>query len=148
MTSKFDFHVSFRMRHPTISVKILVDALGLTPKWSWQVGEPRRTRKGAALPGRYADSYCTFDVASGEDGAITECLREFLAGLSSLQRDFICNVSATGGSAAFYVFWYPNGDTGEVFEADLLAMLGELGISLMLNVYDDRNTPGDGAGSE
>jgi hypothetical protein len=54
------------------------------------------------------------------------------------KREFVRHVCATGGSAAFYVFWYPNGDTGEIFEASLLSALGDMGISLMLNVYDDR----------
>jgi hypothetical protein len=62
------------------------------------------------------------------------------------KREFIRNLCTTGGSAAFYVFWYPNGDTGEVFEAPLLLALGEVGIALMLNVYDDRETPDEEVG--
>jgi hypothetical protein len=55
------------------------------------------------------------------------------------KQEFIRNVAKTGGSAAFYIFWYPNGDTGDVFDASLLSALGEAGVALMLNVYDDRD---------
>jgi hypothetical protein len=40
----------------------------------------------------------------------------------------------------FYIFWYPNGDTGEVFETALLLKMAELGIDFGLNVYDDRQS--------
>jgi hypothetical protein len=139
--AKFGYRVSFRIRHPSIAVTELADCLPIAPVWSWQVGETRRTPKGSPLAGVYRDSYCTFDLGGGEDGEVAEHILRSLEGLTP-KREFIRDVSTTGGSAAFYVFWYPNGDTGEVFEAPLLSALGEAGIALMLNVYDDRETLG------
>jgi len=123
-----------------MSVSELAGVLPITPNWSWQVGEGRRTPRGTRLSGVYSDSYCTFDVAAGEDGEVAEHVRETFKRMNN-KREFIRRVCSTGGSAAFYVFWYPNGDTGEVFEGSLLLALGEVGIALMLNVYDDRNAP-------
>jgi hypothetical protein len=124
-----------------MAVTELADCLPIAPVWSWQVGEARRTQKGSPLTGVYRDSYRTFDLGGGEDGEVAKHILSDLEGLTP-KREFIRNVSATGGSAAFYVFWYPNGDMGEVFEAPLLSALGEAGIALMLNVYDDRETLG------
>ena len=46
-------------------------------------------------------------------------LRPRAAGLRELR--------ATGGTVSFYVFWHPNGDTGETFDDGLLLEMGELG---------------------
>ena len=123
----------------------LADVLPIAPSWSWQVGDARRTPRGPRLPGVYSDSYCTFDIAAEEDGEVAQHILEALERLIG-KREFIRNLCKTGGSAAFYVFWYPSGDTGEVFEGSLLLALGELGIALMLNVYDDRTTLDEDAG--
>lgn len=37
----------------------------------------------------------------------------------------------------FYVSWYTNGDTGEVFETALLKDMADLGIELGINAYAD-----------
>jgi hypothetical protein len=141
MANPFRYSIYFRIRHPSMAVTGLADCLPNAPQWNWQVGEARRTPKGSPLAGVYRDSYCTFDLGGGEDGEVAKHILRALEGLTP-KRDFIRNVSTTGGSAAFYVYWYPNGDTGEVFEAPLLSALGESGIALMLNVYDDRETLG------
>jgi hypothetical protein len=38
----------------------------------------------------------------------------------------------------FHVFWYPNGDTGEVFGTELLRNMAKMGIEAGINVFDDR----------
>jgi hypothetical protein len=42
----------------------------------------------------------------------------------------------------FYVFWHPNGDTGELFTPELLGKMASLNIAFGLNVYDDRPLAG------
>lgn len=49
----------------------------------------------------------------------------------------LAEVCRTGGSLNFYVYWYPNGDTGAVFSPELLGKMASLKIALGLNVYDD-----------
>lgn len=39
----------------------------------------------------------------------------------------------------FYVFWYPTGDTGEMFGTELLLDMAEMGVELGINVYEDRS---------
>jgi hypothetical protein len=137
MGAPFDFAVSLRIVHPDIDPAVVSAALSMAPKYSWKAGDPRVTPKGNPLGGTRKESYCTFDVARGGDGEVAERLAEAIERLAE-HREFLGKLKATGGSAMFYVFWYPNGDTGEIFGADLLAQMGRLGIDLGLNVFDDR----------
>ena len=91
---------------------------------------------GSPLGGVYKHSYCSFDLASQEDGELAQCLRDAVARLTP-KEEFLQELRMSGGSAMFFVFWYPNGDTGEVFEVGLLKKMAELGIDLGLNVYAD-----------
>jgi hypothetical protein len=106
-----------------MAVSELANCLPVAPQWSSQVGEARRDSKGNPLAGVYRDSYCTFNIAESEDGEVAE---HILCALESLapKHEFIRTVSKTGGSAAFYIFWYSNGDTGEVFEGRALVCPG------------------------
>lgn len=89
-----------------------------------------------------AETYCLFPVGGGDDGALAERLQACLIGLEP-HSAFLLDLKATGGALLFYAFWYPDGDTGEVFGADLLARMAALGIDLGINVYDDRAAPID-----
>jgi hypothetical protein len=109
----------------------------MTPKFCWTAGEARKTPRGAPLEGLHDESYCCFDIGSGDDGELARCLD---VGLTSLAPagEFLREARATGGSLMFYAFWHPNGDTGEVFGTDLLRRMANLGIELGINVFDDR----------
>ena len=137
MGAPFDFAVSLRVVHPDIDPAVVIAELSMAPKYSWKAGSPRVSPKGNSLGGTRKESYCTFDIGRGSDGEVAECLADALKRLTE-HSEFLANLKATGGSVMFYIFWYPNGDTGEVFGADLLAQMAHLGIDLGLNVYDDR----------
>jgi hypothetical protein len=137
MGNPFDYHVSFRVTHPTLDAGAIAAQLRMTPKFCWTAGEPRKTPEGTPLEGVREESYCTFDVGSGDDGELARCLTAAVSKLTAAAA-FLRHVRETGGSLMFYVFWYPNGDTGEVFGADLLRNMAEMGIEMGINVYDDR----------
>ena len=117
---------------------LICKALNWETKYRWKAGTPRRTPKGTPLEGTYGDSRCSFEVGSGDDGELARCLRAAIERLEKYA-DFLKQMRKDGGDIQFYVFWYPNGDTGEVFGVDLLSRMAELGIDLGLNVYDDRH---------
>jgi hypothetical protein len=95
-----------------------------------------RDAKGQSIGRNSKGKLLHFRHCAGSDGEVADCLADTVERLAE-HAEFFRNLKATGGSAMFYVFWYPNGDTGDVFGADLLAQMGRLGIDLGLNVYDD-----------
>lgn len=138
MNTPFSYHVSFRVKHPTLRPEEIAAELGLTPRYSWAAGDARMTPDTSLLGGIRKESYCTFEMGEGEDGELAPCLRRAAESLGS-HRTHLNEMRLSGGSLEFYVFWYPNGDTGDVFPADLLFLIADLGIDLGINVYDARN---------
>lgn len=137
MKTGFDLRVSLRVKHPTLDPSEIAVQLGREPDASWKAGEPRMTPDGSILEGLRKESYCNFPIGAGGDGELAACLRAALDELAS-KGSFLQEIGATGGSLMFYTYWYPNGDTGEVFGATLLQTMADLGIELGINVYDDR----------
>jgi hypothetical protein len=136
----FKYAVSLRVTHPTLSPVDMSMAIDMTPAYSWMAGDPwpRRT----PIKGGHKESYCSYNIGAADDGELAQCLRKAVETLGGC-REFLRDLRSTGGSLMFYVFWYPNGDTGEVFDTDLLLKMAGLGIELGLNVYDDRHAPFD-----
>lgn len=138
MGRPFDYSVNFQIRHPTAPVKELAAGLPWEMASGWTAGEQRVTPIGRELGGVRPESYCSFNVAKRDDGRLTACLSKTLD-ILSVHQDHLDEICRTGGCLNFYVFWYPNGDTGAMFKADLLDRMASLKIDLGLNVYDDRS---------
>jgi hypothetical protein len=138
MGKPFDYSVNFQIRHPTASVEELAAGLPWEMTSGWTAGEQRVTPIGRQLGGVRSESYCSFQITKRDDGRIPTCLSNALDILAT-HRDHLDEICRTGGSLNFCVFWYPNGDTGAVFNADLLERMAALKIDLGLNVYDDRS---------
>ena len=134
---QFDYSVSLQVKHPNLNPTAIATELGLEASHSWAAGQPRQTPNGTALSGVRSESYCKFEIASGTDGELASCLRNVLNHLKS-RGEYLRSIRSSGGLLLFYIFWYPNGDTGEVFPTSLLQDMVDLGIELGINVYDDR----------
>lgn len=137
MPTPFRYHVSLQVRHPTMDAERIGAALGLAQSHGWSVGDLRATPDGTVLGGIRPESYCSFVLGAGENGALARCLDTAVEMLTP-RGDALREIAKTGGSTNFFVFWYPNGDTGEVFTAILLRRIADLGIDLGINVFDDR----------
>jgi hypothetical protein len=116
-----------------MSVDELMAAMPFSPSLGKTAGEPRQTPKGGPLEGHYRESTCTCDVAKGEDGELATQLRHAMD-VIELRRDVLRDLRAQGATFAFYITWQPEGDSGEMFDANLLHRMAELGIALGLNV--------------
>ncbi len=138
MGRTFEYAVSLHVKHPELGSAEITSNLHLKPRRNWTVGEPRRTPKGTPLEGVYKESYCCFEFGEGEDGELANCLRKAIGELRRY-KPFLQQIRASGGSLEFFVFWYPNGDTGGSFDPELLGEMAELGITLGINVYDGRD---------
>ncbi len=114
-------------------VAALMAALPFPPGRGWTAGEPRATPTGRSLEGVYRDSYCVCDIGEGNDGELAALLRQTLDQLEERPAALL-DLRAQGATFGFYVTWIPDGDSGETFDADLLARMAGLGIALGLNV--------------
>jgi hypothetical protein len=139
MSAEFDFKVVLMVKHPTRTFAEISAAVGREAKYGWTVGEPRKTPVGRALGGFRDESYCGFEIGSGNDGALASFLNRAMLKLKPV-REALRELRATGGSLTLVVTWYPNGDTGENFSMPLLREMTDMGIELGINVYDDRGS--------
>lgn len=132
--NEFKFDMSFRVRHPTMDAKKICVELGLTAKYCWTVGEQRRTPKGDFLEGSYPETYCTFIL---EKEAQTE-LADLIKSSNQMLRphkNFLQSIYSSGGRLEYFIGWYSDGNSGEEFDADLLAEMADLKIGLTLDFY-------------
>ena len=136
----FDYSVNLRVKHPSRHPDAIATDLAMSPRTAWNVGEPRVSASGRLLGGTRTETYCWFPMGDGHDGELARCLSDALLELET-RVNAVRALKATGGTIQFYVFWYPNGDTGQVFDTALLSRMAALGIDLGINVYDDRNAP-------
>ena len=136
MPIPFQYAVSLRVRHPDTEPALIERALGLKATHRWNRGERRVTPNGTWLDGERDDSYCSFNLAQGADGRLVDHVRA-AATILLEAKDFLLELTTSGGSSELYVYWYPNGDTGAVFDPALLTELGGLGLALGINVYEE-----------
>jgi hypothetical protein len=59
------------------------------------------------------------------------------------KRSFLARVRSEGGTAEFFVGWYFDGNSGDVFDCGLLARMADLKINLSLDVYPPDTTSVD-----
>lgn len=132
--NRFKFDVSLRVRHPSLDVMKICSEIGMTAYRKWSVGEPRETPKGKKLNGFYDETYCTFKLEHEGDEEISSFLKRQNSLLKD-KSDFFDMIIATGGNIEYFIGWYLEGNTGDVFTHDLITELSELGFSLSIDLY-------------
>jgi hypothetical protein len=116
----FEFAVSLRLWHPTITPDELSAELGMKPR-------VERIKSGA--------NYWCSDSKKGKDSELILAIEEFL-GLLEPHAIFLRRFVATGGRAEQFVGWFTSQRSGgESLPAELLSRLGALGLDLSLDVY-------------
>jgi len=131
----YHFRIALRFRHPSIDPEKITEALGIEPKRAWKAGEPRRTPAGTPLKGFNRETYWVADIAAGRwplelNEAIHESLRRLVR-----HRSFLHQVRAEGGTVEFFVGWFFENQSGDVLSHQCLALAGDLGVDLSLDVY-------------
>ena len=134
--NSYQYTISLRLEHPSANPADFTSALGLTPSRCWLVGEPRSTAKGRPMKGTYAESFWTVTLAEGQwpEMALPAVISDLLDQLAA-RKDFFRQLRAEGGKAEFFVGWFFDGQSGDVFSCDLLARMADLKIDLSLDVY-------------
>lgn len=110
--------------------------LGRMPKFAHNVGEVRKTPKGDLLTGVYRETYCSFEIGKGEISAIESDIQNLTASLMTIQSQ-IRSITATGGQLEYFIGCFIEGNSGMIFDAQLLYDLAALKISLGFDLYGD-----------
>jgi hypothetical protein len=130
----FEYSVAFRIRHPNKAPDEISIRLSLTPKTAWLAGDPRKTRLGVPLEGTYESTYWSCDLEHPPDVGLAGFLEESAENLAP-HKEFLREIRSTGGEVEFFVGWFSNFNSGEIFSYKLLSALAELQIDLSLDVY-------------
>lgn len=129
----FQYSVSLQLWHPHADPDLVEREFALEATHKQKVGEARKTPNGTLLSGTNRESYCVFDLASGEDGKLADCLKSLVNELESKQ-GYIEKFKQSGGRLNWFVGW-TCGEHGEVFDIELLSKLAALGIDLGIEPY-------------
>jgi hypothetical protein len=142
--NSYQYDISLRVRHPSLDPAEITSALGLNPSRFWRTGEARTAPKGKPLEGKYSDSYWTAKLVKGQwpDKSLAVVINELVDQLARHQGLFQ-RIRTEGGRVEFFVGWFFQGNSGYVFDCDLLARMAVLKIDLSLDVYPP--DPGDSA---
>ena len=134
--AEYNYSVSLRLWHPTILSAEITAALGIEPSRSMDVGAPRATPKGAPLEGVYDESFWTARLSDGKsiNRSLSLAIGEALDDLASRQ-DFFREFVGDGGRAEFFIGWFFDDNSGDVFDHELLARLADFKIDLSFDVY-------------
>jgi hypothetical protein len=131
--SKYTYRISLRIKHPSVDPALVAAQLGWKLRTSWIAGSQRLSTSGQPL-GIADHSYCNFTLDHSSNASLVDALKVNLQYLTA-RKEFLKELTSTGGRLEFYVGWFIEHPAGEVLEATLLRQVGELGIDLILEVY-------------
>jgi hypothetical protein len=126
------FQISLRIKHPSVDPELVASRLGRTPKSSWRAGAQRVSPREKQL-GIADHSYCAFALDTSET-SLADALASQAKAMAPYKK-FFSELTDSGGSVEFYVGWFIEHHTGDIFEASLLRDLGSLEIDLTIEVY-------------
>lgn len=132
--SNFKFDLSFRIFHPSMDVGGIITKLNMKPAFSKNIGEQRKTPKGKLLSGIYDSSYVSFKLDEPNITVLSECIAYWNKYLLKY-KEFLKEIYSSGGKLEYFIGWYSEGNSGEVFEIDLMKELVDLGINIALDIY-------------
>lgn len=124
----FQYSIGLQVWHPHADPDMVERGFALEASHKQTAGKARKTPKGTPLSGTYRESYCHFDLASGEDGKLAACFKGLVDKLEAKQ-SYIEEIKQSGGRLSFFVGW-TCGEHGEVFDVELLSAIASLGIDL------------------
>jgi hypothetical protein len=137
--SEYEFTVSLRVRHPRIDPCRITDTLGIEPQHTWKAGDARRSPAGEALEGNYRDSYWMGrlmpepELSSGRFSVESVLLQT----LAKLRRShaFLEQLGTDGGVAELHVSLFARENFRLDLSSESLAMLGRLGLGVVLEIH-------------
>jgi hypothetical protein len=136
MTTGFKFEVSLRITHPTIDPIEVTRELSIEPSRHYKAGDGRATPKGTPLPGYYEHSGWFYRLPQNADASLPMVLREMNQKLSKSYL-YLESLESTGGTIEYFIGWFSEFNSGEVFDWRLLKECADLRINLVFDVYGE-----------
>ncbi|WAT14749.1 hypothetical protein [Xanthomonas fragariae] len=121
------YRISLRIWHPTSSSKLIIDKVGLNPKFSQDVGERRKNPNGSELDGFYKESYCTFVILEKVPGYFLDGVNSALPLLREKRAHF-SQIRREGGRLDLFVGVFIESSSGFVLKTVEMNALVELEI--------------------
>lgn len=142
MPNSYYYMISLRLTHPSIDPSVFSQTLGLEPQTTWHAGKSRKTPKGTPLEGTYQESFWTCQITEDKwpDKELVEALLEILDQLEP-HKEFFHRLVSEGGNAEFFIGWFFDGNSGDVFDQKILARLVDLKINLSFDIYPPTEDP-------
>lgn len=137
----FKYHVSLRIDHPSMDPEHICTGLGLNAEYKWKAGAERKTPTGQSLPGTYEATYCCFELMHAKRAGLTDFLKMNTRKLYK-HREFLDSIRSTGGTLEYFIGWFADTDSGEIFDLELLNQFVELGINISIAVYPNNKREG------
>ena len=113
--------------------------LAIEPQHTWQAGGPRRGPAGEGRDGVYRESYWTARLMEGpqlsSNGVSVEIVLMQTASLLHRAHGFLEQLKLDGGVAELHVSLFARGDFRLDLLAESLALLGRLGLAIVLEVH-------------
>jgi hypothetical protein len=142
--SDYEFMMSLRIRHPRIDPTEITRVLGIEPQHGWRAGDLRRDPKGDELGGTHRESYwmgCLMTMpALARDHVSVETELEHTLGTLRRCFHFLETLKTEGGSAELHVSLYARAEFRLEFLPESLALIGRLGLAVVLEVKPNPNT--------
>jgi hypothetical protein len=128
------FAVSLGIRHPDANPADITHAIGLVPKMTSRLGEPRKTPKGKRLGGTYQFSYWShsFDVAGAVN--LAPVLEQLIVRLRPY-KPFFRRIVRETGTVELFCGVFVDGNWDEALSHEVMRHLADLHIDLRLDVY-------------
>lgn len=134
MPRKSSFVISLRIRHPHVDPAEISHELGWQPRLIQKVGERRTTPKGMPLSGQNRESFWLAELPIGSEESIAGAIRRANEKLQS-SRTYLERLSDSGGQVEYFIGWFFDANTGEMFDWQLLRECADLRIHLQFDVY-------------
>ena len=132
--AEMTYWISLQVRHPTAHPSTITAGLGMEPKHSWFVGEPRMTPKGTPLTGIHDRTYWVVSTkVIGHRFFFEEAVT--LIQPLELSQAFIAEFVSTGGTLCLSIGLGGSRNIGDVIRSAHLRRLCDLGIDLGVEVF-------------
>lgn len=136
MSENSTFRLSFHVSHPRVSASEIAGNFGL-PVWlSQSAGEPKKTKNGELLGGKYKHTNVIFHLhdkpLSFDDASIDIFIKNQL---KSYDIDYISHLVESGGSCDFSLGIFSNSNVLFELSHEVISMLSTAKISMKYDFY-------------
>jgi hypothetical protein len=135
----FHYKISLHFKHPSIDPKKITDAIGIKPKRTSKVGEPRKTPIGTPLPGLNSQTHWYGNITGNkvlqsEKKDLCESLAK-ITGQLNPAKDFFQDFVSSGGEISLFIGLFCPQNSGIIIPWELSARFASLRIRLDFDYY-------------